>query len=117
MPDDLRISVEELRTRMNGGLHFTILDTRSPQVWASSNEKVPGALRVPVDSLENNANLSKIPKDRPIVTYCTSPNEASSTMLAQELKQRGYEHVWALKGGMEAWRSAGLHFEHKAQAA
>jgi rhodanese-related sulfurtransferase len=69
MPDDLRITVDELRKRMEAGEDFTIIDTRNPQAWAQSNEKLPGAMRVPVDALEQN--LSRIPKDKPIVTYCT----------------------------------------------
>jgi rhodanese-related sulfurtransferase len=54
---------------MEAGEDFTIIDTRNPQAWAQSNEKLPGAMRVPVDALEQN--LSRIPKDKPIVTYCT----------------------------------------------
>jgi rhodanese-related sulfurtransferase len=63
MPDDLRITVDELRKRMEAGEDFTIIDTRNPQAWAQSNEKLPGAMRVPVDASEQN--LSRIPKDKP----------------------------------------------------
>jgi hypothetical protein len=45
MPDDLRITVDELRKRMEAGEDFTITDTRNPQAWAQSNEKLPGAIR------------------------------------------------------------------------
>jgi rhodanese-related sulfurtransferase len=69
MPDDLRITVDELRKRMEAGEDFTIIDTRNPQAWAQSNEKLPGAMRVPVDALDQN--LSRIPKDKPVVAYCT----------------------------------------------
>jgi rhodanese-related sulfurtransferase len=69
MPDDLRITVDELRGRMEAGEDFTILDTRNPQAWAESDEKLPDASRVPVDALDQY--LSRIPKDKRIVTYCT----------------------------------------------
>jgi rhodanese-related sulfurtransferase len=69
MPDDLRITVDELRGRMEAGEDFTILDTRNPQAWAESDEKLPDAIRVPVDALDQY--LSRIPKDKRIVTYCT----------------------------------------------
>ncbi|MCU1296513.1 MAG: sulfurtransferase [Acidobacteriaceae bacterium] len=69
MPDDLRITVDELRKRMEAGEDFTIIDARNPQAWQQSTEKLPGAIRVPVDALDQN--LSRIPKDKPIVTYCT----------------------------------------------
>jgi rhodanese-related sulfurtransferase len=37
--------------------------------------------------------------------------------LAQELRERGYEQVWALKGGFDAWQNEGLPVESKAKAA
>jgi rhodanese-related sulfurtransferase len=33
--------------------------------------------------------------------------------LAQDLRQRGYKNVWALKGGMDAWEAAGLPLDKK----
>jgi rhodanese-related sulfurtransferase len=69
MADDLRITVDELRKRMEAGEEFTFVDARNPQAWQQSNEKLPGAIRVPVDALDQN--ISRIPKDKPIVTYCT----------------------------------------------
>jgi rhodanese-related sulfurtransferase len=69
MPQDLRITVDELRKRMDAGEDFTIIDSRNPQAWAESSEKLPDALRVPVDALEQN--ISRIPRDKPAVAYCT----------------------------------------------
>jgi rhodanese-related sulfurtransferase len=37
--------------------------------------------------------------------------------LAQNLRERGYGHVWALEGGLEAWEDAGLPLAPKEQAA
>jgi rhodanese-related sulfurtransferase len=37
--------------------------------------------------------------------------------LARELHERGYEQVWALQGGFDAWLEAGLPLERKAKAA
>jgi len=69
MPDDLRISVDELRRRMEAGEDFTIIDTRNPQAWGDSDVKLPGAIRVPIGDLQQH--ISEIPRDKPIVTYCT----------------------------------------------
>ena len=69
MPDTLRITVEELRKRMEAGEDFTIIDTRNPQQWAQSDARLPEAIRVPVDKLEEK--LPELPKDKPIVAYCT----------------------------------------------
>jgi rhodanese-related sulfurtransferase len=64
-----RITAHELKKRMEAGEDFTVIDVRNPQAWASSNVMLPEAIRVPFDDLEKH--LSKIPKSKPIVTYCT----------------------------------------------
>ena len=69
MQDELRITVDELLKRMKEGEKFTFVDTRNPQAWAQSNEKLPGAIRVPVNT--SDEKLSHIPKNKPVVTYCT----------------------------------------------
>lgn len=69
MPDNLRITLDEVRQMMDAGEPVVFLDARNPQAWADSDVKVPGAIRIPVDGFESH--LSEIPEDKPIVIYCT----------------------------------------------
>jgi rhodanese-related sulfurtransferase len=69
MAEDLRITIDELRKRMEAGEDFTVIDTRNPQAWAQSDEMVPEAIRFSLNNLDEN--VSAIPKDKPIVAYCT----------------------------------------------
>ena len=69
MPEAPRITVDELKRRMDAGEDFTIIDVRNPQAWGQSDTMIPEAIRVPLDDFERH--LSQIPKDRPIVAYCT----------------------------------------------
>jgi hypothetical protein len=69
MPGNLRITVDEVRKRMGAGEQFAFIDTRNPQAWGESDVKLPGAIRLLVDKLEEHT--LEIPKDRPIVAYCT----------------------------------------------
>ena len=64
-----RVTADEIIERMNRGEKFTFLDNRNPKAWSESDEKLPGALRVPADELEKH--LYQIPSDRTIITYCT----------------------------------------------
>lgn len=64
-----RITVDEFKERMNRGEQFTILDTRNPKAWGDSKSKLPAALRVTADDLEEH--LDEIPRDRAIIAYCT----------------------------------------------
>jgi hypothetical protein len=69
MTDALRITVDELRKRMESGEDFVLIDTRNPQQWEKSEVKMPEAIRVPLDNLDDF--VSTIPTEKPIVTYCT----------------------------------------------
>lgn len=69
MADDLRITVDELKRRMEAGEDFILIDSRNPQAWAESDSMLPEAMRVPLDNLEQN--LPRIPKNKPVVAYCT----------------------------------------------
>lgn len=69
MADAPRITVEELKMRMEAGEDFTLIDVRNPEAWAQSDTMLPEAIRIPLDKL--NENLDRIPKGRPAVAYCT----------------------------------------------
>ena len=69
MSDAARITPDDLKRRMDAGEDFTVIDVRNPQAWAESDNVIPEAIRVPVDDYERY--LSQIPKNRPVVTYCT----------------------------------------------
>ena len=64
-----RISVDELKRRMDSGEDFTIIDVRNPQAWAESDTMIPESIHMSSQDLETN--LGRIPKNRPLVTYCT----------------------------------------------
>jgi len=69
MADAPRITVEELKKRMEAGEDFTVIDVPNPQAWAESDAQIPEAIRVPLDKLDEN--LPRIPKGKPVVAYCT----------------------------------------------
>jgi rhodanese-related sulfurtransferase len=64
-----RVTVDEVRERMERGEEFVFVDTRNPQAWGESDNKLPHAIRVP--AAEVNLHLEEIPKDRAVITYCT----------------------------------------------
>lgn len=61
-----RIAVEDLRAKM-GRNEVTLLDVRDAAAFNA--RRIPGSINVPFASVE--AMLDQIPKDKPIVTYCT----------------------------------------------
>ena len=69
MAEAPRITVEELKRRMDAGEDFTVIDTRNPTAWAESDSMLPEAIRLPMDKLVES--LARIPKNKPVVAYCT----------------------------------------------
>ena len=64
-----RVTVDEIGERLNRGEQFAFLDTRNPQAWGESDQKLPGAIRMPADEVDQHVN--EIPHDRTVITYCT----------------------------------------------
>ena len=64
-----RITVDEVRERLDRGEEFAFVDTRNPKAWGESEQKLPHAIRVPAEEL--TAHLNEIPRDRAVITYCT----------------------------------------------
>lgn len=106
-----RVTVDEVSQRMDRGEPFTFVDTRNPAAWSQADTKLPGAIRVPAEEVEEH--LNEIPKDRAVITYCTCPHEASGASVAQTLTDRGWKNAHALYGGFDAWKDAGLPVDPK----
>jgi len=64
-----RVNVDEVKERMDRGERFAFVDTRNPKAWGDAESKLPGAIRVPADEIEQH--FAEIPKDRTVITYCT----------------------------------------------
>jgi len=69
MADAPRITIQDLKKRMDAGEDFTLIDIRNPQAWAEADTMIPEAIRVTLDKLEES--LPRIPKNKPVVAYCT----------------------------------------------
>ena len=61
-----RIKPEELRDKIARN-EVTVIDVRDAQSFLSSH--IPGALHIPMTRLDGE--IPYLPKDKPIVTYCT----------------------------------------------
>ena len=64
-----RVTVDEVKERMDRGEAFTFVDTRNPKAWAEADTKLPGAIRITADEAEQH--LDQIPHGRTVITYCT----------------------------------------------
>jgi hypothetical protein len=63
-----RISVDELILMLAKRRPVAIIDVRSRSSYESSDRKIKGAIRIPLDELEKR--IKEIPRAGQIVTYC-----------------------------------------------
>jgi rhodanese-related sulfurtransferase len=64
-----RISAGDAYKLFSSGRPVVFLDVRNPTAWAESNQKIPGAVRIPVDQLDSR--LNELDRSATIFTYCT----------------------------------------------
>jgi membrane protein DedA with SNARE-associated domain/rhodanese-related sulfurtransferase len=107
-----KISVDELKQRLDAGEPLTIVDVRHPISLELDPEGIPGALNLMLEEIEHRHH--EIPRDRDIVLYCTCPNEVSSARTALMLKKKGIHRVRPLEGGLDAWRDRKFPIERRA---
>lgn len=100
-----RITVGELYRLVDSGAAPVIVDVRSQTARALEPRRIPGALHVPVQAMEQH--IKELPRDHEIILYCTCPNEASAANVAKMLMSYGFRRVRPLYGGLDAWIAAG----------
>ena len=103
------ITAEELKTKFTGSQPMMIIDVRSSEGYANSNNTVKGALHFKLRKLKSRLTFppfKDLPKDREIITYCACPNDESSIAAAQILQASGFKRVRVLQGGWQGWLKA-----------
>jgi molybdopterin/thiamine biosynthesis adenylyltransferase/rhodanese-related sulfurtransferase len=91
------VSPTELAASIERGDELVLLDVREP--WEAEIASLPGALLVPLGSLESV--VDKLDTAEDFVVYCHHGVRSESAL--QFLRGRGFEHAKHLAGGIDAW--------------
>ncbi len=83
------------------GRSVLVVDVRQPGEWRRGH--IRGSENEPLVQLKRR--LASLPRDKTIVTVCASGHRSAAA--ARTLRRAGYS-VENLRGGMQAWRKAGL---------
>ena len=91
------IDVQELSDiRANGNAH-TVLDIREPEevdICALSE-----SLTIPMQQVLEDPDV--LPREHPLIVVCH--HGVRSALVAEILRQNGFENAWNLAGGIDAW--------------
>ena len=97
------VTPAELQKRIANQEALLLLDVRSSGEYANDGH-ISGSRLLPLDSLAERS--SELPLDRPIICICRSGGR--SRMACETLTKQGFSQVINLRGGMIAWKRAGL---------
>jgi rhodanese-related sulfurtransferase len=106
-PEIPRISVEDLKQKIDKGEDFVVVDVRDGGSYAAGHIKTAINIyyNATADPMDRQMMLLALPMEKLVVTYCDCTDDASSAKIADELIQLGYEQdkVKVLGGGSLRW--------------
>ena len=92
-------NVEGLKTQLKEAPTM-LVDVREPSEYQSGH--IPNAINIPLRTLVQNSN--KIPRDRPVVLYCSTGYR--SAMGVMTLHLLGYENVQGFPPSFAGWKAS-----------
>ena len=95
---DYEISPEEVKSWLEKGEAFTLLDVREP--WEFEAASMPGAKLIPMGDVPSRAHQELDPEDH-IVVVCH--HGVRSMNVTAWLRQQGFEKAQSMHGGIDAW--------------
>jgi rhodanese-related sulfurtransferase len=82
---------------MDGGKAFDLVDVREPFEYEIA--RIDGAKLIPLGKLTER--LDELKRGRPIVVHCHSGMRSEQAV--RLLQEHGFENVYNLEGGIDAW--------------
>lgn len=98
------LSPEEFSSQMTQDGSKNIIDVRTPEEF--NGDFISSAKNIDWNSNNFESELQKLDKSTPIYIYCLSGGR--STNAARKVVEMGFENVYALDGGLMAWRAKGM---------
>jgi len=101
------LSIEEVKTKLEGGEKFRLIDVREGEEFARGH--LPGAESLCKGILERDIEEKVPDAETPVVLYCGGGYR--SALAGENLQKMGYKKVWSMWGGWRAWSEAGFPTE------
>src|SRR5579885_224413 len=98
-----QVDIDEAR-RMMGQPGTVLIDVREPDEWRQGH--IPEAIGISRGFLELRIEEKVPDRKTPIIVQCASGTR--SLLAARTLRELGYENVYNLTGGFNAWKDRGL---------
>lgn len=96
-------TVQDVRSRQEGGDSFILLDVREESEWQTGH--LPGAQHLGKGIIERDIEERFPDPDAEMVLYCGGGYR--SALAADALQKMGYTNVISMDGGFRGWKEAG----------
>lgn len=102
------ISSEQVDAMMRPDKPPVVLDARPEQMKRQTPQPIPGALPLDVHS---PATVDAALLARDVVVYCICADDVTARTLSQQMRDKGFTRIRALRGGLDAWERRGYSVE------
>ncbi len=92
-----QLTPAELKARLDRGEPLTVVDVREP--WELAVCALPGTRHIPMRDIP--ARAAELPRGAPVVLLCH--HGVRSQHVAGFLERLGFEQLYNLAGGIDAW--------------
>jgi rhodanese-related sulfurtransferase len=92
-------NIDRLKTRLKE-TDLVLVDVREPSEYAAG--RIDGAINIPLRTLAQN--LDQIPKDKPVMLYCSSGYRTGMGVMT--LRLLGYDNVEGFPPSYKGWTQA-----------
>ncbi len=100
----VRITPERLEAMLRPATPPMILDARPEPLRLQEPYQLPDVMNIDLDSLDK---LDEVHVTRNTVFYCVCSDDATAQMLSQQLREKGFRRIRAIRGGLDAWERRG----------
>lgn len=98
--DQHLLTPKEVQSKKENSPQLVIVDVRTPEEYQAGH--IEGALLINWNDPSFEQSIAKLDKSQPTVVYCAVGGRSGKAY--SKLKQMGFQQVFDMKGGFDAWR-------------
>lgn len=102
MHETIELGPGKVKAMLDADEDITLLDCRLPREHAVA--QINGAILIPMQELPQRVEELDDYLDRKLVVFCHAG--VRSMKVAMFLRERGFEDVWSMAGGIDLWSQA-----------
>lgn len=104
-PDIPRITTDELKSLIDSGESFLLIDVRTQDEYIKGH--ISGAVNIPLADIDKQIGKLSLAKDREIVTVCDNEGCNRSDQATSKLIGLGFTDVRSYSAGIHEWELSG----------